>query len=181
MTDKEHDLTIVTCEDLPPDITPLTMDTSRAYGGSFKAGRTVYILGHERKGEQTDPVVVGRGKVMAPHSDDKVIKFLVKEQKFYSPGSAGFDSWGNFSFVVCSPQGWLPENSKAKKRRFSLMTNNRREKLPQTGLTIHSIKEWMQTLLSDRLQGKNDPDSSVAGPGAIAQDMQGFKSIVDVL
>ncbi|KAI5081707.1 hypothetical protein GOP47_0001450 [Adiantum capillus-veneris] len=137
-TDAELDLTIVSCEIVAPDIETLALDTTRLSRRALRKGRTAFVMGCQAK-EPEDVVILEGGIVGVQKAvgQPKHVFFQTGEG-LWMPGSAGFDEFGTFSFLVTSPPG--DKRSSAFGGLFSSTYPK------QHAISIQVVKDWVEPL-----------------------------------
>ncbi|KAK9055638.1 hypothetical protein SSX86_026723 [Deinandra increscens subsp. villosa] len=104
---------------------------------SLNLGSVVYLLGYTEKKELT----VGEGKVVI--ATDNLIK-VCTDGVTWSPGSAGFDSQGNLSFMVCDPMKLATSPNTKSVSASSSSSSSWKKDLPmQFGIPIPIICDWL--------------------------------------
>ncbi|KAI3742059.1 hypothetical protein L1987_59738 [Smallanthus sonchifolius] len=104
---------------------------------SLNLGNVVYLLGYTENNELT----VGEGKVVI--ATDNLIK-VCTDGVTWSPGSAGFDSHGNLSFMVCDPMKLATSPNTKSTSASSSSSSSWKKDLPmQFGIPIPVIIDWL--------------------------------------
>lgn len=104
---------------------------------NMELGSVVYILGQMDQKELT----VGEGKVVV--ATDNLLK-LSTDGVIWGPGSAGFDSSGNLSFMVCDPMKRGSSPTAKSSVPSSPMSISKKKDLPtQFGIPIPVICDWL--------------------------------------
>ncbi|KEH22639.1 uncharacterized protein [Medicago truncatula] len=112
-------------------------------------GSVVYLLGYTEKQELT----VGEGKVVI--ATDNLIK-LSTDGVIWSPGSAGFDVYGNLAFMICDPMKL--STSPNTPSTSSSSTSSWKKDLPmQFGMPIPVICDWLNQHWEGNLDDLNKP------------------------
>ncbi|KAF5810366.1 putative peptidase S1, PA clan [Helianthus annuus] len=104
---------------------------------SLNLGSVVYLLGYTENNELT----VGEGKVVI--ATDNLLK-VCTDGVTWSPGSAGFDSHGNLSFMVCDPMKLATSPNTKTTSASSSSSSSWKKDLPmQFGIPIPVICDWL--------------------------------------
>ncbi|XP_076888114.1 uncharacterized protein LOC143538433 [Bidens hawaiensis] len=104
---------------------------------SLNLGSIVYLLGYT----ETNELTVGEGKVVI--ATDNLIK-LCTDGVTWNPGSPGFDSHGNLSFMVCDPMKLATSpNTKTTSTSSSSSLSWKKDFPMQFGIPIPVICDWL--------------------------------------
>ncbi|KAH7277949.1 hypothetical protein KP509_38G016700 [Ceratopteris richardii] len=140
-TDAELDLTVVSCEIVAPEFESLALDTSRLSQRSLRRGRMIFIMGCQVKDPEN--VVILEGGILGLQKHGGVpshIAFQAGESPWI-PGSAGFDEFGTFSFIVIKPS----RRHLQRIMQSSDLKNLYSSKFPkQQAISVQVAKEWME-------------------------------------
>ncbi|XP_047943922.1 uncharacterized protein LOC125190621 [Salvia hispanica] len=118
---------------------------------NLELGTVVYLLGYTDKPE----LAVGEGKVVI--ATDNLIK-LSTDGVTWSPGSAGFDSHGNLSFMVCDPMKLATSpNAKSTSTSSSSTSSWKKDTPMQFGIPIPVICHWLNQHWEGNLDELNKP------------------------
>lgn len=114
-------------------------------------GSVVYLLGYTKKQELT----VGEGKVVI--ATDNLIK-LSTDGIIWSPGSAGFDVYGNLAFMICDPMKLATSPNTKSPSTSSSSNSSWKKDLPmQFGIPIPVICDWLNQHWEGNLDELNKP------------------------
>ncbi|KAH7282218.1 hypothetical protein KP509_35G019800 [Ceratopteris richardii] len=171
-TDAELDLTVVSCEIVAPEIETLALDTSRLSQKALRKGRIVFVMGCQVK--DPEEVVILEGGIADLQKGRGLPPRLVFQagDSHWMPGSAGFDEFGTFSFIVTSPSKKLQDSVMNGKPEESILLS----KLPkQQAISIQVVKDWLEPLWrTNRDEIYRGPELSLAGATPIIVD-NGFR------
>ncbi|KAD3068485.1 hypothetical protein R6Q59_017497 [Mikania micrantha] len=104
---------------------------------NLNLGSIVYLLGYTESNELT----VGEGKVVI--ATDNLLK-VCTDGATWGPGSAGFDSHGNLSFMVCDPMKLSTSpNTKSTSASSSSSLSWKKDLPMQFGIPIPVICDWL--------------------------------------
>ncbi|MCO5555561.1 hypothetical protein L7F22_009106 [Adiantum nelumboides] len=144
-TDAELDLTVVSCEIVAPDIETLALDTTRLSRRALRKGHITFVMGCQAK--EPEDVVILEGAIVGVQNAAGRPKHVVFQtgDGLWMPGSAGFDEFGTFSFLVTDPLK-LQEKANGDKRS-SVFGGLFTSKYPkQHALSIQVVKAWVGPL-----------------------------------
>ncbi|KAK2360495.1 hypothetical protein QL285_085759 [Trifolium repens] len=112
-------------------------------------GSVVYLLGYTKNQELT----VGEGKVVI--ATDNLIK-LSTDGIIWSPGSAGFDVYGNLAFMICDPMK-LSTSPNTPSTSSSSSSSWKKDLPMQFGIPIPVICDWLNQHWEGNLDELNKP------------------------
>lgn len=144
-TDADLDLTVVSCEIIAPELDILALDTTKLSRRALRKGHTVFVMGCQVM--EPEDIVILEGQIVGL----KKAKRLRTQFRFqtgdglWMPGSAGFDEFGTFSFIVTKPQKL--RHQEALMGSNDAMGASISSKQPkQWASCIQVVKDWVEPL-----------------------------------
>ncbi|KAH7288343.1 hypothetical protein KP509_31G022900 [Ceratopteris richardii] len=174
-TNVELDLTIVSCEVVAPDLSYcLPLDTTRLCRRAIRKGHHVFIMGCQM--ERPDDIVIMEGcinnVVRSDSPEDCVfLRFQTASNEIWMPGTAGFDAFGRFSFIITKPPGKPQQKMQSAFFKLGNESSNSRlispekpqasqitgklfeHRTKQWATCLQAIKAWIEPLWKSRRNG----------------------------
>eukprot|EP01018_Ginkgo_biloba_P033306 Gb_18622 [translate_table: standard] len=143
VTSEALDITAVACDGINTE-TLQTLCLDNTNDPFLSSGRRVYLLGRHQNQLEKD-VMMGDGRITV--ETEPFIKFCA-DGEIWSPGSAGFDIWGNLAFMICDPMKLVGGMDSRRRKFFSW----KKDRPKQFGITVPMIKKWLKENWNDSIE-----------------------------
>ncbi|KAI5074556.1 hypothetical protein GOP47_0010517 [Adiantum capillus-veneris] len=169
-TNVELDLTVVSCEIVAPDLSySLPLDTTKLRRRAIRKDHPIFIMGCQVR--KPDDIVIMEGCISGvvrsePLQNNVFLRFQTAGDEIWMPGTAGFDEFGSFAFIVTKSPAKLQEDMQSPSFKLnneqvgivdSYLSPDRSQASPisarffghkrkQWATCVQAIKEWVQPL-----------------------------------
>ncbi|MCO5579364.1 hypothetical protein L7F22_033219 [Adiantum nelumboides] len=169
-TNVELDLTVVSCEIVAPDLSySLPLDTTNLRRRAIRKDHPIFIMGCQVR--KPDDIVIMEGCIAGvirsePLQNGVLLRFQTAGDEVWMPGTAGFDEFGSFAFIVTKPPAKLQEDMQSPSFKLSNeqvgirgsgLSFDRSQVSPitarffahetkQWATCVQAIKDWVQPL-----------------------------------
>ncbi|MCO5551773.1 hypothetical protein L7F22_005275 [Adiantum nelumboides] len=169
-TNVELDLTVVSCEIVAPDLSySLPLDTTNLRRRAIRKDHPIFIMGCQVR--KPDDIVIMEGCIAGvirsePLQDSVLLRFQTAGDEVWMPGTAGFDEFGSFAFIVTKPPAKLQEDMQSPSFKLSneqvgirgsSLSSDRSQVSPitarffahktkQWATCVQAVKDWVQPL-----------------------------------